>query len=97
MPDAKVLAGVQVAQAKNSPFGQYVLYPHAAGRCGLSEFLNDTGFDPRHDLTEILIASNWQGDQKGQWLVLARGSFNPAMIASAVQTPWRDGHAVYGR
>jgi hypothetical protein len=86
MPDAKVLAGMQVAQAKISPFGQYVLGRMQPDDPGFQNFINSTGFDPRTDLTEIVIASNWQGDQKGQWLVLARGSFNPATITAAVQS-----------
>jgi hypothetical protein len=84
MPDAKVLAGMQVAQAKVSPFGQYILGRMQPDDPGFQNFLTSTGFDPRTDLTEIVIASNWQGDQKGQWLVLARGSFNPATIGAAV-------------
>jgi hypothetical protein len=86
MPDAKVLAGVQVAQAKGSPFGQYVLTRMQPDDASFQNFLASTGFDPRNDLTEIVIASNWQGDQKGQWLVLARGSFNPAIIAASIQS-----------
>jgi hypothetical protein len=84
MPDAKVLAGFQVAQAKVSPFGQYILSRMQPDDPAFQNFLNSTGVDPRNDLTEIVIASNWQGDQKGQWLVLARGSFNPVGISAAI-------------
>lgn len=84
MPDAKALVGLQVAQAKVSPFGQYVLTRMQPDDAGFQSFITQTGFDPRNDLSEILMASNWQGDQKGQWLVLARGAFNPAAITTAV-------------
>ena len=84
MPDAKVLADLQVAQAKVSPFGQYLLGRMQPDDASFQSFINETGFDPRNDLTEVVIASNWQGDQKGQWLVLARGAFNPSMIGAAV-------------
>jgi hypothetical protein len=84
MPDAKVLADLQVAQAKVSPFGQYLLGRMQPDDASFQSFITETGFDPRNDLTEVVIASNWQGDQKGQWLVLARGAFNPSMIGAAV-------------
>ena len=37
MPDAKVLAGVNVATAKASPFGQYVLSQISANDSGLQQ------------------------------------------------------------
>ena len=58
MPDAKVLAGVNVAQAKSSPFGQYVLSQISANDPGLQQLASVTGFDPRQDLCEVLVASN---------------------------------------
>ena len=49
------------------------------------KFIADTGFDPRRDVTEIVIASNWTGDSNGRWLVLGRGFFNAARITASVQ------------
>jgi len=86
MPDAKVVAGLQVAQAKNSTFGQYVLSHMQVENAGFQRFVSETGFDPRRDVTEILIASNCQSpNAESRWLVAARGSFNLAKIASAAQ------------
>jgi hypothetical protein len=79
--DAKVLAGVNVAQAKTSPMGQYVLSqmqiqtnPH------LLEITARTGFDPTRDVQEVLVASS--GEKSG--LLLARGNFDPGRIAAVV-------------
>lgn len=83
MPDAKVLAGVNVDQAKNSLFGQYVLSQiQAQAAQHLQQVTALTGFDPARDLTELLVATNAvPGSHTG--LVLARGNFDPARIQSA--------------
>src|SRR5215467_10358482 len=75
MPDAKVLAGINVDQAKTSPFGLYVLNQiQAQGAQHLQQVTAQTGFDPTRDLHELLIASNGvPGGHAG--LVLARGNF----------------------
>src|SRR5436190_14543806 len=79
MPDAKVLAGVNVDQAKSSPFGQYVLSQMQLHDNHLTELTSATGFDPTRDVHELLVASSGgAGQQTG--LVLARGNFDPARI-----------------
>jgi len=79
MPDAKVLAGVNVDQAKASPFGQYVLSQMQLHDTHLTELTTATGFDPTRDVHELLVASSGgAGQQTG--LVLARGNFDPARI-----------------
>jgi hypothetical protein len=81
MPDAKVLAGINVQKAKTTQFGQFLLTQMPVGD-PVNGFIASTGFDPRQDLTEVLIASN--GAAKSTGLVLARGTFNPAQIAAAL-------------
>src|ERR1700736_4789309 len=71
MPDATVMAGINVQKAKTTPFGQFLLTQMPTGS-GLTEFTTATGFDPRQDLTEVLMASN---AQQHDGLVLARGTF----------------------
>lgn len=85
MPDAKVVAGVRVDASRNSLFGQYVLSHMQIEDENFKKFFADTGFDPRRDVTEIVMASNWSGDASARWLVLARGAFNSARITAAVQ------------
>ncbi len=81
MPDVTVLAGINVQKAKTSPFGQFVLTQMPAGS-ELDQFVTATGFDPRRDVSEVLMASNTGGQKNG--LVLARGVFNAAQIEAAV-------------
>jgi hypothetical protein len=80
MPDAKVVAGINVQKAKTSPFGQFLLTQLPAG-AELTEFSTVTGFDPRQDLVEVLMASN--AEQK-TGLAVARGTFNIPQITAAV-------------
>jgi hypothetical protein len=81
MPDAKVLAGINVQKAKTTQFGQFLLTQMPAGDA-IDGFIAATGFDPRQDLTEVLMASD--AGTKSTSLLLARGTFNPAQIAAAV-------------
>jgi len=82
MPDAKVIAGVNVQQAKGTPFGQYILNQLQTGDAHLQELITLTGFDPRRDVNELLVASD--GTPQGHTgLALARGSFDVAMIIGA--------------
>jgi hypothetical protein len=89
MPDAKVLAGVNVDQAKTSPFGQYVLSQLQSQNQEMQKLEALTGFDPTRDVHELLVASNVVGgtaanNQTG--LFLARGSFDSAKITAAATT-----------
>ncbi len=85
MPDANVLAGVNVATAKNTPFGQYVLTQLAPKDQEFQKMAVLTGFDPRQDLIEILAASNGTaGSHSG--LALATGTFNTSAILAAAKS-----------
>jgi len=81
MPDAKVLADINVAQAKTSPFGQYVLAQIQAQAADLDKMAALTGFDPRQDLNELLAATNATGS-KHTGLALASGTFNVTAITA---------------
>src|SRR5271156_6728519 len=86
MPDAKAIAGANVAQARTSAFGEYVLAHMQPEDAAFKRFIAATGFDPRRDIAEIVMASNWESDTAdSRWLITARGAFNPAKIAAAVQ------------
>jgi hypothetical protein len=86
MPDAQVVAGLQVTQAKSSAFGQYVLSHLSVNDTQLEQFTSETGFDPRQDVSEIVIASTFQtGGADNRWLMAAHGSFNIPKITAAVQ------------
>src|SRR5579863_9267734 len=86
MPDAKVVAGLQVDSAKSSVFGQYVLSHMQPDDAGFKKFMADTGFDPRRDLREVVLASNWENNTPdSRFLVLARGAFDPGKIIALAQ------------
>ncbi|HUA58455.1 MAG TPA: hypothetical protein VML19_06865 [Verrucomicrobiae bacterium] len=82
MPDATVIADVNVTSAKASPFGQYVnglVAPKEQQQ--LQQFAAMTGFDPRTDLSEVMVATGATGSKTG--LLLATGAFNITAIANA--------------
>ena len=57
MSDAKVVSGIDVDRVKATAFGQFVLSQLPAGDAGLNDLLAATGFDPRRDIHEIMMAS----------------------------------------
>ena len=80
MPDAKVLAGVNVDHAKGTLFGQYVLTQIQSSHPDLQKLTAATGFDPTRDVSETLFASN---GTPNSGLALARGTFDIAGITAA--------------
>jgi hypothetical protein len=86
MPDAQVVAGLHVDQAKSSSFGQYVLSHLSVNDTKLEQFTSETGFDPRHDVSEIVVASNWMPNTPdNRWIVAAHGAFNISKITNTAQ------------
>lgn len=83
MPDAQIMAGANVTTAKTSPFGQYLLTQIGTNDKGLQDFITQTGFDPRKDVTEILAASTGNPAAPGG-LILAKGSFDVARLIAAI-------------
>jgi hypothetical protein len=85
-PDAKVVAGVRVTQAEASSFGQYALSRLSSMQPGgeqrLQKLIAATGFDPRRDVSEILVATT-APDARNRGIIAVRGVFDPARIESA--------------
>jgi hypothetical protein len=82
MPDAKVLAGVNVEQAKGTQFGQFVLNQLQTHDAQMQQLVALTGFDPRRDVSELLVASDGVAGSK-TGLALAWGNFDIAKITAA--------------
>jgi len=80
-PDAKLIAGVRAANVASSPFGQFVLSHLGPGAQGLQNLIKASGFDPAHDVSELLMATATPGT-RGQGIISARGVFDPAKIDS---------------
>jgi hypothetical protein len=86
MPDAKVVAGLQVDRTRDSAFGQFVLSHMQLDDPAFQKFVAGTGFDPRKDVKELIIASNWQVGASGtRWLVLGKGTFDLPKIQHAAE------------
>src|SRR5260370_26636387 len=82
MPDAKVLAGVNVQQAKGTQFGQYILNELQSHDAEMQKLVTLTGFDPRRDVIELLVASDGTpGSRSG--LALAKGTFVVAKVTAS--------------
>lgn len=79
MPGAKVVSGVHVEKTKASAFGKYVLARMQSDDQNLNNFAAMTGFDPRRDLSEVVMASTSSGDESS-YLVVGRGTFDRARI-----------------
>ena len=81
MPDAKVLAGVNVEQAKGTQFGQFILTQMQTHDADMQKLTDLTGFDPRRDVRELLVASDGQPQTK-TGLAAAKGNFDVAKISA---------------
>jgi hypothetical protein len=57
MPDAKIVGGINVDSARNSPFGTFLLNHISASDPAFQQFVKASGFNPTTDLREILVAS----------------------------------------
>src|SRR3954463_14322970 len=81
-PDAKIVAGVNVEQAKGTQFGQYVLNQMQSQDADMRQLIALTGFDPTRDVRELMVApTGGAGSPPG--LALARGNFDAARIIAA--------------
>ena len=87
MPEARTVAGIDVERAKGSAFGQFVLTQMQNENRDLDKFSLMSGFDPRRDLREIVVAS-LGGPEKGpdKGLIVARGTFDVSRIVAAIKT-----------
>ncbi len=85
MPEAHVLAGVNVRRILASPVGQDLSSQIRTASPEIEKLLKTTGFDLTTDLEEIVLAAS--GDPRGgEGLVLVRGKFDPAAFAALVST-----------
>ncbi len=79
--DAAFVAGIRADQIRSSRFGRTILDQLKSEEVSLNRFIEATGFDPRTDLSELIVASN-DPDRKGNGLAMARGRFDAARIQS---------------
>jgi hypothetical protein len=80
--NTQLISGVHVDQSRVSPFGQFIISQIQTHPGDLQKLIDATGFDPRNDVTEVLLSSNGQAEGH-VGLVLARGNFDPAKVETA--------------
>lgn len=85
--DAKVVSSIDVMQARNSEFGQYLLNRSQDGNRDFAEFVQQTGFDPRRDLQSLVFESSSAGTQgtQSRFAILARGTFDADRIRATAK------------
>jgi hypothetical protein len=77
VPDASVtLVGMRMDQLKATPFFQKLLAQQTFS--GLDQIAKETGFDPRRDVRDLLLAGNGQHS-----VMLARGTFHVTLPPGA--------------
>jgi hypothetical protein len=84
MPNANVIAGMDVARAKSSPLGQFFMKNVNLRDEDLARFLALTGFDPARDVTEVVIASGDTQASGSNAILLVRGNFDSARLRAAL-------------
>lgn len=77
--EPQMVAGLDVERARLSPFGQRILAEMKDEDEQFRKLVESTGFDPRRDLREIVVASV-KGASASEGVVLVRGAFDGARI-----------------
>ena len=82
MPEARMVAGIDVERARDSFLGRKLMEQLDNGKEAgdFAKFVALTGFDPRRDLKEILIATPDANTQNPPALILVRGTFDMSRI-----------------
>jgi hypothetical protein len=81
MPEARILAGIDVAKVRETPFGKFALEQFSAAQDPQYDaFAKASGFDLGASLDEILLVKTEAGDR---WLALGRGRFDATRILEA--------------
>lgn len=75
LPNAQIIAGANVTTAKSSTFGQFMLSKIQSGDQRLQDFIQQTGFDPRHDVAELIVSTDAAQGSPAHWLIAANGIF----------------------
>jgi hypothetical protein len=96
---AKVIGALDVTRARNSDFGQYLLAKAQADDVHFQEMINETGFDPRRDLQNIVFATSAPAGgtgSSGSFAILARGNFDQNKIRALATSKGHGTIVLYG-
>ncbi|MBM3811144.1 MAG: hypothetical protein FJW20_05860 [Acidimicrobiia bacterium] len=81
MNDAKVVIGLNMDRVTASGIGKSLMEKADLDKGEFGKFIEATGFDPRRDLREALVASKGEHEKQGS-LVIGRGRFESGRIAA---------------
>jgi len=81
-PGTRIITSVDVSQARNSQFGQYMLNRINVDDRSFDDLVQQTGFDPRRDLQDFVFASPGMdsGGRESKFAFIVRGSFDRRRI-----------------
>lgn len=87
-PGTKIIASVDISQARNSQIGQYMLSRMHSEDHSFEELIQQTGFDPRRDLQSFVFASTGSGTDgsRPNFAVIVRGTFDQSRIRAMAKT-----------
>src|SRR5262245_7486169 len=74
MPGTKVVIGLRLRTIVDSPLARSVAEQAQAGNPQWGQLIQAVGFDPLHDVDEVLLASTGEG-KNPPTLIMARGRF----------------------
>lgn len=82
----EMVFSIDVQESRNSQFGRFLVNNAHWSDPKLQEVMTTTGFDPRRDLLTLVVAAPHAQEtarQHDNFLVLARGNFDPSKIGAA--------------
>jgi hypothetical protein len=84
---ATTIGSIDVAKARASDFGQYLLSHARPDDRDFEQMLEQTGFDPRRDVESVLFVSGppQNGATRPSFVLLARGTFDEKKILAAAK------------
>lgn len=87
-PGTKMIASVDISQARNSQIGQYMLSRMNNEDRSFEELIQQTGFDPRRDLQSFVFASTEPRSDgaPSKFVVMVRGTFDQSRIRAMAKT-----------
>jgi len=83
---ARIVGSVDVTRARGSEFGQYLLAKAQSEDAHFQEMIDQTGFDPRRDLQNIVFEASGAPGKSSSFAILARGNFDASRIKALAQS-----------
>ena len=87
-PGSKIVSGIDFERARSSEFGQFITARIKTDDKDLEQFVNETGFDPRRDIQQVLFTCSGPAEngESSKFAILARGNFDEDRIRAGAKT-----------